>query len=95
MQCNCESHSRRGPGAGQTGEPPASLQAGVYETAAPEPTFPLQPQTVIHVLSAGQSQRPTEHHMIRSDIRSARRDSRPPASSTLVGCIIWVPLAYI
>lgn len=70
---------QEGPGAEQIGEPPASPQADVWETVAQEPTFPSQPQTVIHVLSAGQSQLPTEHHMICCDIRSARHDS-PSAS---------------
>lgn len=75
QQCASELHSRSGSGAGQIGEPPASPQGDVYEPVAGEPTFPLQPQTVIHVLSAGQSQLPTQHHMICCDIRSARRDS--------------------
>ena len=68
-----------GPGAEQIREPPASPQADVWETAAQGPTFPSRLQAVIHVLSAGQSQLPTEHHMICCDIRPARRDG-PSAS---------------
>lgn len=74
--------SRRGPEQGKS-ESPASPPADVYETTAQEPTFPSQPQTVIHVLPAGQSQLPTEHHMICSDIRSAR-DS--PSASPFHAC---------
>lgn len=64
-------------------ESPAPLPTDVCETAAREPTFPSQPQTVIHVLPAGQSQLPTEHHMICSDIRSAP-DS--PSASPFHAC---------
>lgn len=74
--------SRKGPKQGES-KSPASLPADAYETAAQEPTFPSQPQTVIHVLPAGQSQLPTEHHMICSDIRSGR-DS--PSASPFHAC---------
>lgn len=73
---------QEGPEQGES-ESPVSPPADVCETTAQEPTFPSQPQTVIHVLPAGQSQLPTEHHMICSDIRSAR-DS--PSASPFHAC---------